>query len=252
MSDCNILQSFSYLSLVTLFMMLCLCSSAAQADFSPQFGLGQSTRHESSAHDGFSAQSSEPAGPKKINISSTAFAKYRRYFSQMCEGMGYDGRSIALFNILDLNAVPDETCLACRPLLRAMANACKPRAEVKKKVSGKKSKEAEEQAAAALEPTPTPVPKQREPNTMVVDAALRGFGAITEEFKYPEELLKAVNRLDFLLTAREGKSVGEREYFGTLASFIKLPVERMIKERGLGQSAKPQKSQEELNALFEF
>ncbi len=220
-------------------------SVSARADFNPQFGIEQS---ESASSDGFSPSNIEQAEPpKKINISSTAFAKYRRYFSLMCQGLKADGRSESLFSIMDLNAVPDENCLACRPLLRTIANACKPKA-IPKPV-GKTDAEGEQLAPAEVVIS-TPI--QREPNLAVLDSAVRAFGQASDEFKYPAELLKAADRLEFLLTAREGKTVAEREYFDILASYIRLPIKRMIRAHDLEGTGKPAKSKEELDALFDF
>lgn len=253
MCYCNLLQSFNYLPPAVLFLALLLSCSQASADFSPQFGLGGSSRGQVTQTDGFSEPQAVPT-PRRVNVSSSAFAKYRRYFNQLCEGLYQDGRSATLFSILDLNAVPDESCVACRPLLKTIANACKPKAFAKKKietVARKDGAKGEEQVVAIL-PTPTPLPRQRDPNLLAVDAMVTGFGAITEEFKYPEELIKAVRRLEYLLTAPDGKSIAEVEYFTILASYMKLPVDRMIKEKGLEETGKPKKNQEELNALFEF
>lgn len=128
--------------------------------------------------------------------SAPAFQRYRSEIALMCGGIQADGRLDLFIELVKLNSERDPACRGCRPLFRALAQACAPpsRGRAKSvKLSKNEEGDGEEQPETepdepALEPT---VPfKQREPSMDAIlgaerfgQAAADVEGAISETYQ---------------------------------------------------------------------
>ncbi len=165
------------------------------------------------------AKEKNPDAPKK-KFSEAIILKHRTLFKALCDSIEKDGRKDVTFAMLDINAYKDESCLSCRPLLKAFASGCKP----SRLKSAKKGE---------VLPTPSPIPKQREPNLEVISYTSAIFSEIADDAKNTEtveEILKGMDRLTAVLTAEEGRSAAEREYFMLISDYANAPFKSIAKE----------------------
>jgi hypothetical protein len=136
------------------------------------------------------------------------YGSYRFHMKSICEAIKADGRMEKFFVQLDSISAGDETCAACRPLIKPMAEACRP-----PKV-GKKAKEGAQ---------PTATPKQREPHFEVAVLTLGLSKSLAADTEIRFETLKAIRKLVALLRSPEDKTAAERDYFSLLADYFEGP-----------------------------
>ena len=134
------------------------------------------------------------------------YGRFQYLFRDFCRLLRLDGRADKLFEITDSAAVRDSACLACQPLMKSFAVACKPAA------SRKRAKE-----------TPSAVPAQREPRPDVLVSATKLASSLAEEQGTLAETRRAMDRLVALLRSSEGKTVGERDYFAEVSHCLEKP-----------------------------
>ncbi|MBX7139264.1 MAG: hypothetical protein K1X83_14915 [Oligoflexia bacterium] len=236
-------------ALKLLFCLSALCVPARlHADFNPNFGSDQ---HAGAGQSQFDSEHVE----KKVKFKSVMIGRRHSDFVALCKALQLDGRDEALSLLMDANAYKDEKCLACRPLLRAWALACKPKAKTSKKEKPTSVPEAAaapgaEAGAAAAEPTATPTPeptptrimKQREPNTQVLDMISRLFNALADDAVKSDQFALVRQGLDkmlLVLRAPDSKTAAEHEYYSYLADYAESPFKARERE-GLGSTPEPE------------
>ena len=197
----------------------------------------------STSFDGSRVDSQEATLPKK-KFSEALILKRRSLFKALCDATAKDGRKEALFGMLDVNAYKDESCVACRPLLKTFAAGCK---------AGfvKAPKKGEPVA------TPTSIPKQREPNLEAISYASTLFTLLADDAKdlgFGEEMLGAMHRLTAVLTAKEGRTIAEQEYYSLISHYANTPFQTLTKALQAQKQELPKFGEQErgqsLNELF--
>lgn len=133
------------------------------------------------------------------------YGRYQGLFQAVCTELRSDGRSQKLYDISASAAdVKEDDCMACRPLLKSFAVACKP-------TGSRKSK------------TLTPIPPQREPRAAALVTVSKLAETLVQDDATIKETLKAAEKFVQLISVKEGFTPGERDYFAILAEYFDRP-----------------------------
>jgi|GEM_PF-7099272 len=165
-------------------------------------------------HEGGASDLLEKAPPAVKPKLFRGYGRFQAQFVKLCELLREDGRSDKLYEILYPASERDPDCVACRPLLRPLALACKPKTSFKKK-TGSQPK--------------MPLPKQREPHAKVIEAGSVLFRDLANEKDLLGETVKAVKKLLELLRDASGKTPAERDYYTVLAEYVEAPFKEALR-----------------------
>ncbi len=191
------------------------------------------------------AEEAHPAKPEKPKKrSAPSYGKYGSTLRAMCDAMAKDARLVGFSNMLAPLLVTNTQCLACRPFFVTLNGSCRPKKAAKPKKTPKKGSEEEAAAAEGEEeeegeesdlPTPTPTPAepkpQRDPHLIVLNAASSVFNEMALDEKNVEETIKAVDILLGALRSAENKTVAEKDYFDTIATYVDAPFQEYRQEK---------------------
>ena len=229
-------------------------------------------------------QHGEVSSPRRTIIT---YQRYRQGFRSICELLMQDGRDEYFMARITPSIERDDSCRACRPLLRALAQGCKENLEKGKKGdkrSGKRepSSDAHDEGAEAAEEAPpadgeaveTPAPlvplRQREPSPALLDLVSEVFSAMAAEEDTVSETYRAIQKLGALLLPPGVEPSSEeinataftpaaRDYFSVFMTYVHHPFsghaqlleEQAVDRAGAAGSARG-RSTESVDDLFDF
>jgi len=178
--------------------------------------------------------------PKKAKVTPTptavvsrapqlySLARFNNLFQEACRLLEADGRRERVFAVSKSGAQDVRECPSCRALFRQFAQACTPKLQTGKSTEKNPTASPEPTVAAAKsakEKEQAPIvgngpPPKRYPRTDLIDVLSRLSEGLNDFGPGDSPVFGALQGFERRLTAADGLSVGERDYYGIMLTYL--------------------------------